>query len=51
MFSLIKLSKVEGQARKRGHIHHSQGGKLLQLLRKERANRIIELTEAEEGTL
>lgn len=34
MFSLIRPTKVEGHGGGAGHIHHSQGGKLLQLLRK-----------------
>lgn len=33
MFSLIRPAKVEGHSVSAGHIHHSQGGKLLQLLR------------------
>lgn len=35
MFSLIRPAKVEGHGVSAGHIHHSQGGKLLQLLREE----------------
>lgn len=34
MFSLIRPAKVEGHGGSVGHIHHSQGGKLLQLHRK-----------------
>lgn len=40
MFSLIRPTKVEGHGVSAGHIHHSQGGKLLQLLREEGAGRI-----------
>lgn len=50
MFSLIRPAKVEGHGGSGGHIHHSQGGKLLQLLRKGRVNRITEVREAEEET-
>lgn len=48
MFSLIRPAKVEGHGVSAGHIHHSQGGKLLQLLREEGAGRIPEVREAEE---
>lgn len=48
MFSLIRPAKVEGHGVSAGHIHHSQGGKLLQLLREGRADRITEVREAEE---
>lgn len=51
MFSLIRPAKVEGHGGSAGHIHHSQGGKLLQLLRKRRANRITEVREAEEESV
>lgn len=51
MFSLIRPTKVEGHGGSAGHIHHSQGGKLLQLLRKERVKRITEVREAEERRL
>lgn len=50
MFSLIRPAKAEGHGGSAGHIHHSQGGKLLQLLRKGRLNRITEVREAEERT-
>lgn len=46
MFSLIRLSKVEGQRWSQGDIHHRQGGKLLQLLRMKRVKGIIEVTVA-----
>lgn len=39
MFSLIRLAKVEGHGEKAAHIHHSQGGKLLQLLSQGTARR------------
>lgn len=48
MFSLIRPAKVEGHGVSAGHIHHSQGGKLLQLLRDEGAGGIPEVREAEE---
>lgn len=48
MFSLIRPAKVEGHGVSVGHIHHSQGGKLLQLLREEGANGIPKVREAEE---
>lgn len=51
MFSLIRPAKVEGHGGSAGHIHHSQGGKLLQLLRKRRVNRITEVREAEEESV
>jgi len=34
MFSLIRPAKVEGHGGRVGHIHHRQGGELLQLLRR-----------------
>lgn len=48
MFSLIRPTKVEGHGGRAGHIHHSQGGKLLQLLRKGRVNSITGVRGAEE---
>lgn len=48
MFSLIRPAKVEGHGVSTAHIHHSQGGKLLQLLREGTANGITRVTEAEE---
>lgn len=51
MFSLIRPAKVEGHGVSAGHIHHSQGGKLLQLLREGRVSRITQAREAEEETV
>lgn len=48
MFSLIRPAKVEGHGVSAGHIHHSQGGKLLQLLREGGAGGIPKVREAEE---
>lgn len=48
MFSLIRPAKVEGHGVSAGHIHHSQGGKLLQLLREGGASGIPKVREAEE---
>lgn len=48
MFSLIRPAKVEGHGVSAGHIHHSQGGKLLQLLREDGAGRIPEVRKTEE---
>lgn len=39
MFSLIRPAKVEGHGERAAHIHHSQGGKLLQLLSQGTARR------------
>lgn len=49
MFSLIRPAKVEGHGVSAAHIHHSQGGKLLQLLREGTANGIKESRRQKRG--